>query len=69
MRTGLRAALGVLGTMILLAALTTPAFTHNENGGTGDDELVGHDDHSDTLNGGPGCDDVKGLGQDDDLYG
>jgi Ca2+-binding RTX toxin-like protein len=60
----------VLAGVVLASALIAgPVLSHTETGGVGDDEMIGHDNHSDTLNGGPGCDDVKGLGQDDHLSG
>jgi hypothetical protein len=65
-RPGLHELLGLLALFLLLAV---PVYAHTQNGGTGDDTLIGHDDHSDTLNGGPGCDDVKGNGAPDDLTG
>lgn len=45
------------------------AIAHTENGGTGNDTILGHDAHSDNLNGGPGCDTVKGLGKPDLVQG
>lgn len=69
MRGSKRAILGLLASVFVLALIAAPVLSHTANGGTGNDEMIGHEDHGDSLNGGPGCDDVKGLGQSDDLYG
>ena len=59
----------VAGLVALMLVLAVPVYAHTENGGTGNDTLIGHNDHGDTLNGGPGCDDVKGNGEPDHLSG
>jgi hypothetical protein len=59
----------LVGLLALSLLLAVPVYAHTQNGGTGNDTLIGHDDHGDILNGGPGCDDVKGNGAPDDLSG
>jgi hypothetical protein len=64
-----RSALAVVAILFGFALVAAPVYSITQNGGPGDDDLVGLDNESDTLRGGGGCDDIKGLGQGDNLFG
>lgn len=55
-----KTAIGAL-TLCGLLVFAVSAFSHVANGGNGNDFMEGHD-HTDVLNGGPGCERVFGRG-------